>query len=123
MTDHLHLRVMTHATTTQYHPELGTRYLKSSGAAAGAICQKSSGAADCRNLNKKVAPLPLLTYKTAAGAAYRRRYFRKISSKKNDGIQVRYPIVKFQLYLRKLSFKLLKYWYWLQSALASRLKR
>ena len=49
------------------HPELGTPYLKSSGAAD--IWQKSSGAAACRYLNQKVAPLPLLAYKTAAAAA------------------------------------------------------
>ena len=79
--------------------------------------KKNSGAAACRYLNKKVAPLPLLAYKTAAAAACRCRYFRKISSEKNDGIQIRYPIVKFQLYLRKLQFKLLKYWYRLQLAL------
>ena len=47
--------------------ELGTRYLKSSGAAA--IKQKSSGAAAYRYSNKKVAPLPLLACKTAAAAA------------------------------------------------------
>ena len=69
--------------------ELGTRYLKSSVAAA--ICIQNSG---------------------------RCRYFRKISSKKNDGLQIRYPIVKFQLYLQKLQFKLLNFWYRLQSALA-----
>ena len=44
--------------------ELGTRYLKSN--AAAAIWQKSSGAAACRYLTEKVAPLPLLAYKTAA---------------------------------------------------------
>ena len=47
--------------------ELGTRYLKSSGAAA--VRQKSSGAAAYRYSNKKVAPLPLLACKTAAAAA------------------------------------------------------
>ena len=81
--------------------------------------KKGSGAAACRNLNKKVAPLllPLLAFKIAVAAACRCRYFRKISSKKKDCIRIRYPIVKFQRYLRKLQFKLLKYWYCLQSAL------
>ena len=45
--------------------ELGTLYLKSSGAAA------------CRYLNKKVAPLPLLAYKTAAAAATLEKYQAK----------------------------------------------
>ena len=30
------------------------------------------------------------------------RYFKKINSTKNDGIQIRYLMVKFQLFLRKL---------------------
>ena len=56
-------------------PELGTRYLKSS--AAPAIWQKNSGAAACRYLNKKVALLPLLAYKTAAAAATLEKYLAK----------------------------------------------
>ena len=64
----------------------------------------------------------LLKWKSSAATCIqnssRCRYFSKISSKKNDGIQIRYPMVKFQLYLRKLQFKLLKYWYRLQLALA-----
>ena len=48
------------------YTELGTRYLKSSGAAA--IWQKKQRR--CRlSLLKKVAPLPLPTCKTAAAAA------------------------------------------------------
>ena len=74
--------------------ELGTRYFKSSGAVA--TCIQNSGRCACRC-----------------------RYLRKISSKKNDSIQIRYPIVKFQLYLRKLQFKLLKHWYRLQPSSSS----
>ena len=95
----------------QSYPELGTRYLKSS--AAAAIWQKKQRR--CR--------LSLLKQKSSAAACIQNsghcRYFKKISSKKNNGIQIRYPIVKFQLYLRKLQFNLLSYWYRLQSALAS----
>ena len=69
--------------------ELSIRYLPLFG-------RKSSGAAAYRYLNEKVAPLPLLAYKTAAGASCRCRYFEKINSKKNDGIQMRYLMVKFQ---------------------------
>ena len=93
-------------------PELGTRYLKSGTAAA--IWQNKQR--HCRLL--------LLKLKSSAAATTclqnngRCRYFRKISSKRNDGIQIQYPMVKFQLYLRKLQFKLLKYWYMLQSTLA-----
>ena len=47
---------------------------------------------------KKVAPLPLLACKTAAAVAS----LKKINSTKNNGIQIRYLIVKFQLCLRKL---------------------
>ena len=39
--------------------------------------KKSSGAAACRYLNKKVAPLPLLAYKTAAAAATLEKYVAK----------------------------------------------
>ena len=79
-------------------PELGIRYLKSSGAAAAAIWQKKQRR--CR--------LSLLKSKSSAAAATcmqnggRCRYFKKINSTKNDGIQIRYLMVKFQLYLRKL---------------------
>ena len=59
--------------------------------------KKSSGTAAYRYLNKKVVPLPLLACKTAA--ACRCRYFKNMNSKKNDGIQMRYLILKFQLYL------------------------
>ena len=38
----------------------------------------------------------------AAAAACRCRYSKKINSTRKDGIQIRYLIVKFQLYLRKL---------------------
>ena len=66
--------------------------------------KKSSGAAAYRYSNKKVAPLPLL---------------KKIISKKNDGIQIRYLMMKFQLYLRKLIIQaFLRYRFRLQSALA-----
>ena len=88
------------SSTYLFQPELGTRYLKTSGAAA--IWQNSSGAAAYRYSNKKVAPLPLLACKTAAAAACRCRYFKKINSTKNDGIQIRYLMGKFQLYLRKV---------------------
>ena len=70
--------------------------------------KKSSGAAAYRYSNKKVAPLPLLARKTAAAAACRHRYFKKINSKKSDGIQIRYLMVKFQLYLRKLIIQAFK---------------
>ena len=83
-------------------PELGTRYMKSSGAAAAAIWQKKQRRCRLSLLKKKVAPLPLLACKTAAAAVCRCRYFKKINSTKNDGIQIRYLMVKFQLYLRKL---------------------
>ena len=53
--------------------ELGTRYLKSS--AAAAIWQKKQRR--CRYLNKKVVPLPLLAYKTAAAAATLEKYLAK----------------------------------------------
>ena len=85
-------------------PELGTRYLKSS--ANAAIWQKSIAAAAYRYLNKKVAALWLLACKTAAAAAC--CYFKKINSKENDGIQMRYLMVKFLLYLRKLFIPALK---------------
>ena len=65
--------------------ELGTRYLKSSGAAA--IWEKSSGAATCRYLNKKVAPLPLLAYKTAAAAAILEKYLAKRTMAFKNGTQ------------------------------------
>ena len=64
--------------------ELGTRYLKSSGAAAYRYSNKSSAAAA-----------------TCTQNSGRCRYFKKKSTK-NDGIQIRYLMVKFQLYLRKL---------------------
>ena len=55
---------------------MGTRYLKSSGAAA--IWQKSSCAAAYRYTNKKVAPLPLLACKTAAAAAtLQNKYYKE----------------------------------------------
>ena len=38
----------------------------------------------------------------------RYRYFKKISSEKNDGIQIRYLMVKFQLYLQKLIIQAFK---------------
>ena len=78
------------------YAELGTRYLKST--ALPLFGKKSSGAAAYRYSNKKVAPLPLLACKTAAAAAT----LKKINSTKNDGIQIRYLMVKFQLCLRKL---------------------
>ena len=65
-----------------------TRYLKY-------LAKK--GAAAYRYSNKQVAPLPLFACKTAGC-----RYFKKMNSTKNDGIQIRYLMVKFQLYLRKL---------------------
>ena len=64
--------------------------------------KKSSGLAAYRYSNKKVAPLPLLECKTAVAAACPCRNFKKINSTKNDGIQIRYLMVKFQLYLLKL---------------------
>ena len=67
--------------------------------------KKSSGAAAYRYSNKKVAPLPLLARKTAAAAATSKK-----NSIKNDGIQIRYLMVKFQLYLLMLiiqAFKIL----------------
>ena len=75
--------------------ELGTRYLPLFG-------KKSCGAAAYRYSNKKVAPLPLLACKTAAAAACCYRYFKNINSTKNDGIHIRYLMVKFQLCLQKL---------------------
>ena len=85
-------------------PKLGTRYLKSSGAAAAAVRQKkSSGTAAYRYSNKKVAPLPLLASKTAAAAATLKK--QRI---KNDGIQIRYLMMKFQLSLRKYIIKAFK---------------
>ena len=39
--------------------------------------KKSSGAAACRYLNKKVAPLPLHAYKTADAAATLEKYLAK----------------------------------------------
>ena len=59
--------------------------------------KKSSGAAAYCYSNKKVVPLPLLACKTAAAAATLKK-----NSTKNDGIQIRYLTVKFQLYLPKL---------------------
>ena len=59
----------------QLFAERGTRYLKSNGAAA--IWQKSSGASAIRYLNQKVAPLPLLAYKTTAAAATLENYLAK----------------------------------------------
>ena len=76
--------------------------------------EKNSGTAVCRYINKKLAPLPLLAHKTTAAAATLEKYL----AKKNNGIWIGYPIVNFQLYLRKLQFKLFKYWYRLQSASA-----
>ena len=64
--------------------ELGTRYLKSYKHAA--IWQKSSGAAACRYLNKKVEPLPLLAYKTAAAAATLEKYLAKRTIAFKEGI-------------------------------------
>ena len=53
--------------------------------------KKSSVTAAYRYSNKPVALLPLLACKTAAAAAY----FKKINNKKNDDIQIRYPMIKF----------------------------
>ena len=50
-------------------PELSTRSLKSSGAAAAAFGQKSNGDAVYRYSNKKVVPLLLFACKTAVAAA------------------------------------------------------
>ena len=60
-------------------------------------------------------PLTLLKRKSSAAAATwvqnsgRCHYLQSINSKKNDGIQIRYLLMKFQLYLRKLQFNLLEY--------------
>ena len=73
--------------------ELGTRHLKSS--AAAGIWQKKQRR--CR--------LSLLSSAAAATCMQnsgRCRYFKKINSTKNDGIEIRYLMVKFQLHLRKL---------------------
>ena len=82
--------------------------------------KKSSGAAAYCYLHEKVAtlPLPLLAHKTAAAANCCSLYFKKINSKKNDGIQMQYLMVKFQLVYKSYLFKLLKYPYRLQSVLA-----
>ena len=74
---------------------------------ASAIWQKKQWRCAYRYSNKKVAPLPLLACKTAAAARCRCRYFKK-NSKKNDGIQIRYLMMKFQLYLRKLIIQAFK---------------
>ena len=71
--------------SSQLWPELGTCYLRSSGAAA--IWQKSSDAAACRYLNKKVAPLQLLTKKTAAAAATLEKYLIKKTMASKYGTQ------------------------------------
>ena len=65
--------------------ELGTRYLKSS--AAVGIWQKKQRRCRFSLLNKKVAPLTLLAYKTAATAATLEKYLAKKTMAFKYGIE------------------------------------
>ena len=65
----------------------------------------SSGAAFYRYSKKKKSSAAAATCMQNCGLC---RYFNKIFSKKNDGFQIRYLTVKFQLYFRKLIIQAFK---------------
>ena len=82
------------------------------------FAKKSSLAVVYRYSNKKVAPLPLLACKTAANPLVAATTLKKINGTKNDGIQIRYLMVKFHFIYESYLFKPFRYWFRLQSALA-----